>query len=461
MEPLPDDLRRTLQDQGQQHLLDHWEQLAAEQRRDFAEQLRTLDWPLLSRLVEQARAGTPPARWADLEPPPVLTSPPTAAERDIGWDALRAGQVAVLMVAGGQGSRLGSEQPKALYPIGPVSGASLLQIHAEKVLALSRRIGRPLLWLIMTSPSTEPPLRQFLQEHRYFGLSPEQVILFCQGTLPAVAADTGALLLESPGRIFLSPDGHGGVLAALARHGLYAELRRRGVRHIFYFQVDNPLVQIGDPGFIGRHIDRGAEVSSKSILKTDPEEKVGVFARDGDRCVLVEYSDLPADLARQRHAEGQLRFAAANPAIHVFQLDFLARHAQADHLPYHVALKAVAYYDPHRGENVTPPQPNAWKFERFIFDILPYAHKWLIVDTPRPEEFAPLKNATGPDSPATVQAAMVALHRRWLQRHGIEVAGPVEISPLLALDADDIDTSAFDKRIFNGPTYLRTQPTRG
>jgi UDP-N-acetylglucosamine/UDP-N-acetylgalactosamine diphosphorylase len=281
----------------------------------------------------------------------------------------------------------------------------------------------------MTSPATDAQTRAFFAERKNFGLAADQVRFFQQGTMPAICNQTGRLLLEAPGKLFLSPNGHGGTLTALADSGLLGELSARGVKHVFYFQVDNPLVKVCDPGFVGRHIATESEASSKVVAKTEPAEKVGVLV-------------LPKHMTEAREASGELRFRAGSPAIHLFSVPFLERvtRTAAGSLPYRAAFKAVSHFDPATGEQVTAgTEPNAIKFERFIFDALPHAEKWLAVETPRAEEFAPIKNATGVDSPETARAAQIALHTEWLTQAGIDTRGhPVEISPLFALDADEL-----------------------
>ena len=320
---------------------------------------------------------------------------------------MRRGEVAALVVAGGQGTRLGFDKPKGLFPVGP-AGESLFQLIAGQVADLSRRYGRPLPLLVMTSPATDAETRAFFAASRDFGLAPGQVRFFEQGTMPAVDLATGGLLLEAPGRLALSPNGHGGTLTALADSGLLTQLRADGVRHVFYFQVDNPLVRVADPAFVGRHIESGSEASSKVVAKTEPGERVGVLALVNGRCGIVEYSDLPRDLAERRTADGRLAFDAGNIAVHLFGVDFLERVTTgAGRLPYHRAKKKVPYFDPATGETVTPAAENALKFERFVFDALPLAERWLVVRCRREDEFAPLKNATGADSPETVRAAVV------------------------------------------------------
>ena len=459
----PRELIEQLSRHGQQHLTFGWDRLSAAEQNELVAQLARINFPTVRALYEvrDAPASALPAR-ESIRPVPVRSSAAPKEVRAAGEEALRRGEVAVLVVAGGQGSRLGFEKPKGMYPIGPLSHASLFRIHAEKVLALSRRYGRPVPLLVMTSPATHAETEAYFREHDHFGLPRDTVCFFQQGTMPAVNIATGQLLLEAPGRLFLSPNGHGGTLTALADTGLLGELKERGVRHVFYFQVDNPLVKVCDPAFLGHHVAAGSEASSKVVFKEHPGEKVGVLAVVGGRCAIIEYSDMPAAMAAERDEEGALRFRAGNPAIHIFDVEFLRRVTASGGLTYHVARKKVPHFDTGSGALVNPTVENALKFELFIFDALPLADRWLAMEASRAEEFAPLKNATGADSPHAVRAAMSRLHASWLTAAGVSVPSApdgepvheVEISPLFALDAAECRAKVTPAMKITGPAHF-------
>jgi UDP-N-acetylglucosamine/UDP-N-acetylgalactosamine diphosphorylase len=440
MQHIPDDLRERLKSHGQRHVLAGWDRLGPEDRAHLVGQLQALDFDLLARLYrrrDETFAAPAEHRIAPLTT--VLPDAPDPEARQLGEAALAAGEVAALVVAGGQGSRLGFNHPKGMYSVGPVSGKSLFQWHAEKVRARGDKAGVRIPFLVMTSHATHAETEEFFEQHDYFGLSPDDVYFFRQGTMPALDLATGRLLMERLGRLFTSPNGHGGTLTAMADSGLLGQLRHRGVRHVFYFQVDNPLVKIADPTFLGRHIRAKADVSSKVIPKAGPFDKLGNLVLIDGKLSIIEYSDLPVTLAEFRDANGNLRISVGNPAIHIFDLGFLERVTEGDAagLPYHLARKKVAYWDGANDEFVVPEKENALKFERFVFDVLPLAQRWTAVETSRREEFAPLKNASGADSPESVKQALVALAADWLRQAGATVpAGAVvEISPLFALDA--------------------------
>jgi UDP-N-acetylglucosamine/UDP-N-acetylgalactosamine diphosphorylase len=450
---IPSDLKELLEQYGQAHLLDGWNMLSPSQQTRYAQQLASINYPELAELVRQGQSPKPACH--DLAP--LEIEQPSESTRSIGEAALRAGQVAVLLVAGGQGTRLGFDLPKGMYPVGPVSGASLFQIHAEKVLALSRKYDKPVPFLVMTSRVTHDATTKFFEQNNNFGLERYQINYFQQGEMPAVDIASGRVLLEAPGQVALSPNGHGGTLTALAEgFNWLHEQKMLGVRHFFYFQVDNALVNIADPVFVGRHIQMNSEASSKVVLKTRPEEKVGLLAKVNNRCGIIEYSDLPAEMNTARDADGQLTYRAGNPAIHCFSVPFLERITCSDQrLEYHVARKKVPYYQPTSGTVITPTTENAYKFELFIFDALPMAERYLVMETKREDEFAPLKNATGPDSLATVQELLLARDKRWLVHAGVTVPDgvKVELSPLMGLTAEDVARNV-QPGVIEGDRYL-------
>ena len=473
-DPDPDLIER-LERHRQGHLLRWWSTLTDEGRSRLRREIETIDFEQLDRLIDdlvhgQAAPAAPPEQVRPIE---VIRLPQTDGQRvarrraiEEGERALAGGEVGVIVVAGGSGTRLGYEGPKGTYPIGPVSSASLFQIHAEKIVALGRRHGRSLPLYIMTSPENHAATVAFFEANGKFGL--EHVRFFVQGQMPAVDRETGKVLLAARDQVALSPDGHGGTLAALAAPGpdgspsCLDEMRERGIRTLFYFQVDNPLVQIADPAFLGLHRQADAEMSFKVVERLTPDEKLGVVVAVDGRPQVIEYSDLPPDLASRREPEGGLELWAGSIAIHVLERSFIERIVAGHQLPFHRAIKKVSYID-ESGELVKPAEPNGVKFEQFIFDALPLAERYTIVETDRATEFEPLKNAIGPDSPATVHQRMSDLFGNWLEQAGAivprrsdgTVPFAIEISPLLALDAQELKTKLEPGLVVERPVYLR------
>lgn len=450
---------------GQEHLLAFWDTLDTDQQASLAKQIEAIDFGLIHRLYDgrnrqdnirelAAKAQEPPAFRLNAAQNPF--TPQQASEQ--ARKALAAGRLGVILVAGGQGTRLGFEHPKGMFPIGPLSGKTLFQIHVEKIVAAARRYGVRIPLYLMTSPATHEETVKFFAEYERFGLPEEDLIIFCQGTMPAVDAQTGRVLLESPGQIAVSPDGHGGMLAAMARSGALDDIQRRGIHQLFYFQVDNPLVDICGLEFVGYHLAAKSELSTQVIAKRDPLERVGNVVQIDGRLMVIEYSDLPDDAAERRNADGSLTIWAGSIAVHVIDAALLQRLAgSADGLPFHLARKKVLHIDA-AGETVTPSQPNAIKFERFIFDLLPQAQRAIVVEVDPARAFAPLKNASGAkeDTQETVRAQMEAQAREWLRLAGAEIDDDVtvEISPLVALDAEELAGKIRPGTRIIEPTYF-------
>jgi UDP-N-acetylglucosamine/UDP-N-acetylgalactosamine diphosphorylase len=450
---------------GQQHLVEFWAELDDAQRQQLAAQIGKIDLELVDSLYHGKLAQPD---WAELshraEPPPAIrlgdaSEAETLQALERGQAALHAGKVGVLLTAGGQGSRLGFDKPKSLYPIGPISGASLLQIHIEKILANAHRYGATIPLYLMTSPATHEETVAFLKANKNFGLADDDLFVFCQGTMPAVSIGGGKLLLAEKGELFLSPDGHGGTVAALDNTGALQHMQRRGIEHLFYLQVDNPLVPICDPLLIGHHLAANSELTSIAVKKKHPHEKWGNFAMIDDRMHVIEYSDIPDDVAECRDAVGELKFWAGSLAIHVFERALFERAIKLkDMMPFHIARKKVPFVNK-QGDLVSPAEPNALKFERFIFDLLPHAERPMVVEYQEEDCLAPLKNASGAavDTPEYVHKMLLAQHRRWLTAAGAVISEgvEVEISPLYAVDAAQVADRVKPGQRFEKSQYLK------
>lgn len=451
--PVDPDLRARLTAAGQGHLADVLEAADPADAARLEQELRALDLDLIARLVDAFVGGDAAgAPGGALTPPDAIALPRSDAERDrqvrvraAGADALASGRIGLVLLAGGQGTRLGFDGPKGTYPFGPVSGTTLFAHLAAKVAALRHRYDTMLPLCVLTSPVNDAATRAAFVEADWYGLDPESVGFVEQGTLPAVDAITGRMLREAQDHLALSPDGHGGVFLALRRSGALDWLAAGGVQTLFTFQVDNPLTSIADPVFVGHHLAAGAEMSSLAVRKQRPEERVGVIARRDGHTVVVEYSDLDDATAAARDVDGGLRLWAGNVATHLIEIGF-ARRLTDDglQLPYHRALKKVPFLGDD-GRRVEPESPNALKFETFIFDALPMAAASITVEIDRAEQFSPIKNATGSDSPGSCRRDMNRLYAGWLAAAGVAVAtGPdgepvdLEIDPRLALDGDDV-----------------------
>ncbi len=368
-----------------------------------------------------------------------------AKAKAVGEEALRAGRVAAFTVAGGQGTRLGYDGPKGTFPVTPLKRKTLFQVFAEKIRAAGVRYGRPLHWFIMTSHANHAATEAFFAEHDFFGLERARVHFFRQGRMPAVNFE-GKIMLETKSAIALSPDGHGGSLRALERSGSLDLMEREGIDTLSYFQVDNPLVRSIDPTFIGWHVLQRSEMSSKMVPKAYPEEKVGHFCVQNGKTIVVEYSDLPMAMQKETDANGNLRYLAGSIAIHVLDRDFVKRMASGGEgvaLPFHRADKKIPTIDAN-GDPVKPEKANGVKFEMFVFDALPFARNPVVIETRRENDFSPVKNAEGLDSPQTCRDDQLRQFARWFKANGAAIeadatgrpAATVEVSPLFGYDED-------------------------
>lgn len=349
----------------------------------------------------------------------------------IGEEAIRRGELAFFVVAGGQGSRLGFEHPKGMFPAAPLTGKSLFQIHMEKALAFGSLYGFDPLFLVMTSPGNHSETLEFLRENSWFGLKEENVFLFSQAELPAVN-DSGDFILVACDKLFMAPDGHGGSLAALARSGVLDIVEKRGVRYLSYFQIDNPMVRLCDAGYLGMHIHKCAEVSTKVIAKRDALEKLGNPITIGDRARIVEYSDFPEADARKTKSDGQLLHSHGSIGIHLFSVEFVRQLTTGElRLPFHIAKKSIGQFNVENRHNEVV---SGRKFEQFVFDAIPLAGKAIFVETHRHTEFAPLKNKDGEDSVDSCKRMQSELFKSWFERAGFAAAHVrrVEVSPLFA-----------------------------
>jgi len=349
-----------------------------------------------------------------LTPAPVVElseSAERARAREAGEAMLAAGQVAALVVAGGHGSRLGHDGPKGTFPLGPVSSRSLFELQAQKLTRLVRRFGGPLPWIVSTSAATDAATRAFFARYGNFGL---EVSFVRQREAPCVDF-SGRPLLAAPGRMVTAPDGHGGVLRALDDAGLLERLAARGIRALAYHQVDNPLARMADPELLGFLATRGAEVATKVVRKARPDERLGTVGLREGRIEVVEYTELAREEAEARRPDGELRLWAGAIGLHAFALEWLRRLApRADELlPFHASPKRIPCLDA-SGRTVAPREPNGYKLERFVFDLFPEARALVMVEALREDEYAPVKNAGGGESPASARRALDACARRWL-----------------------------------------------
>lgn len=487
-------LRCRLHRCGQEHALAFWGELTEPEREALARELGEADLEALRPSLEKAVAagqpgqpGQPGQAGAALEPLPEElcgSSIASDAESLRDWEEhgllqVAEGRVAIVLLAGGQGTRLGVPYPKGLYDVGLPSHKPLLQLQAQRILRLQRlaeeRHGKrgALPWYIMTSGHTREPTLAFLREHGFLGLCEDDVRLFEQRQIPALTPD-GKVILETRGRLARAPDGNGGLYRALGDSGVLADMEARGVRYVHAYCVDNVLARVGDPLFLGFCVRKGADCGAKVVEKQSPGEAVGVLClAGGGRPRVVEYTELGAEQARERDRSGRLRLRAGNICVHHFTLDFLKLVVREfePQLPFHVAHKKIAHVD-ESGNRVEPTKPNGIKMEKFVFDVFPFAKKFVQFEVRREDEFSPLKNSdsAGVDCPSSSRRHQMALHYRWIRgaggrivdEQGNDAPSPAEesetpticeISPLISYSGEGLE-SHVKGRTLRSPVVL-------
>ncbi|XP_013913850.1 PREDICTED: UDP-N-acetylhexosamine pyrophosphorylase-like protein 1 [Thamnophis sirtalis] len=434
-------MRERLERAGQPHLLRFWAELGPAEREALLGPLALLEPEELAahcHLAAQAYAHQqqpcPEKLDGRMEPLPpgvvgsVGSGEPEALQRweEEGLRQISQGKVAALLLAGGQGTRLGVPYPKGMFDVGLPSHKTLYQIQAERIRKVEQLAGQKfgsrclVPWYIMTSEFTLGPTEKFFRDHHYFNLDESNVILFEQRMLPAVSFD-GKVILEEKGKIAMAPDGNGGLYRALVDHKILQDMQRRGVQFVHVYCVDNILVKMADPVFIGFCVSKGADCGAKVVEKAYPAEPVGVVCCVDGAVQVVEYSEIVAETAEERSPDGRLVYRAGNICNHFFSLDFLREVAEQfeSQLTPHVAIKKVACVD-EEGRRVAPLKPNGIKLEKFVFDVFPFAKNFVAFEVPREEEFSPLKNAdtAARDTPTTARRSILSQHYRWAVKAG-------------------------------------------
>jgi len=420
---------------GQGQVFRFEEKLNEEEKIAFYEQLQTID---VEGLAKKYAAATNPSgvgqNSARIEPVQasvkIAEAKPEERARweELGYRKIAEGKVATLVVAGGQGTRLGCPDPKGTVDIGLLSHRSLFQIQAERLIKLQQlvtdRLGKPckpIRWYVMTSIDTDDKTQNFFKDHNYFGLNAQDVVFFQQGLLPCLTKD-GHIMLESAGRVAMAPDGNGGLYHALDKWGILQDMRKNEVEYMFQYCVDNILIKMVDPVFLGFLYESAADVGCKVAPKSAPNEAVGVLALRDGKYGVIEYSEIDKELAAKRDEKtGELMFNAGHLCMNTYRIDFLEKAAReySSSLPYHLAFKKIHCAD-EEGNPVIATANNGYKLEQFIFDVFEHANKLVAFEIVREEEFSPLKNASGAgkDCPETCRRDLYNLHKRYITRAG-------------------------------------------
>ena len=448
-------VKQLLKRYGQQHLLTFWDELNNSRRERLLSQIEAVKFDQVREKIDcyvtHPASTSLPKNF--MSAPSYPAQPKTAHQKEkyakakkLGVELISAGKVTAFVVAGGQGTRLGFNGPKGDFKTSPVRNKTLFQLFAEIIKAAGRKYNFQPRWYIMTSPLNHSQVLEIFKRDNFYGLKPSSVFIFQQDTEVNFSLD-GKILLAEKDVLSTSPDGHGGSLKALYVSGALKNMKKRGIKYISYFQVDNPLINIFDPLFIGLHAMDKAQMSSKALVKAGPFEKVGNFCLVDGKVTVIEYSDLPRKLAEKRNPDGSLVFSLGSIAIHIISRSFVEQlNVKGFALPYHRAKKEIPYINLRTGKTIKPQKRNGIKLETFVFDALQFDRKSIILETIRGEEFAPVKDKVGPDNPQVARRMMIDRAAAWLEQAGIKIPRKpdnsincrIEIAPSFALCKEDV-----------------------
>ncbi|KAL4784513.1 nucleotide-diphospho-sugar transferase [Aspergillus varians] len=459
------ELKQKYEKSGQEQVFAFYDQLSQTEQARLFHQLSNFDPTRINELADKAL--TPPKAEAgpvSLEPLPeiatasILDSDPKDIQGyyDEGLKLVAENQVAVVLLAGGQGTRLGSSEPKGCFDIGLPSHKSLFQIQAERIgklqLLAKKTSGKDAVipWYVMTSGPTRKPTEAYFQGHNYFGLDKNNVFIFEQGVLPCISNE-GKILLESKSKVAVAPDGNGGIYQALLTSGVREDMRKRGIKHIHTYCVDNCLVKVADPVFIGFAASKQVDIATKVVRKRNATESVGLILQKNGKPDVVEYSEIDQEIAEAKDPKNPslLKFRAANIVNHYYSFEFFdSIETWVHNLPHHIARKKIPSVNIESGEVVKPEKPNGIKLEQFVFDVFPMLslEKFASIEVRREDEFSPLKNArgTGEDDPDTSKRDITSQGQRWIESAGGVVvtegdAVGVEVSPLISYGGEGLE----------------------
>jgi len=441
---------------GQGHVFDYEDQLSSEEKQSLYQQLEGIRVEKMETLLQAALEDASKSTSGDIKPftgpvGRVDDSSTYATSREAGMKALQEGQVAALVLAGGQGTRLGFDGPKGMYNIGLPSEKSLFQLMGERLKKLGELAGAPVPFYIMTSPLNHEETEEFWKANDCFGLGENNVTVFSQGLLPCMK-DDGKIIMETAGKVAMAPDGNGGIYPSLQASGSLANMQERGIKYLHVFSIDNALVLPADPVFIGYCVNQKADCGNKVVWKAAANEKVGVIAMKDDKPCVVEYSEISKEMSESTDGNGRLVYGAGNICNHFYTMDFLTESVMPNvGNMYHIARKKIKYYD--GKATISPTENTGIKLETFIFDVFPLCENMAVLDVPRSQEFGPVKNKPGSevDCPETARALISNMCRKWVEDAGGKLSGDAdaicEISPLTSYAGEGLEELVKDKTI--------------
>ncbi|KAF1830297.1 nucleotide-diphospho-sugar transferase [Decorospora gaudefroyi] len=478
------ELKSKYQKAGQEQVFAFYDKLATAEKAGLYEQLNKFDPDHINEITERAlNPAQAESTENKLEPLPenATSSVLDSSQENLdtwynsGLDLIAENKAAVVLMAGGQGTRLGSSAPKGCFDIGLPSKKSLFQLQGERIrkveMLAAKKHGKAsgsvtVPWYVMTSGPTKGPTADFFEKHNYFGLKKENVVIFEQGVLPCISNE-GKILLESKSKVAVAPDGNGGLYQALFESGVVADMGKRGIQHIHAYCVDNCLVKVCDPVFIGFSASKDVDIATKVVRKRNAKESVGLILQKNGKPDVVEYSEISSEDAEATDSKDSnlLKFRAANIVNHYYSYKFLESIPQwAQKLPHHVARKKIPFVNTETGETVKPEKPNGIKLEQFVFDCFPFLtlEKFACMEVKREDEFSPLKNArgTGEDDPDTSKQDIMTQGKKWVQAAGATVVSEeakdgIEVSPLISYGGEGLDF--LNSRTVKAPAVIESE----
>lgn len=391
-------VKKILKEQNQEQILEY----PIRNKEEFANEVLKINFEQLNKLYDKAIKNEKVEN-SKIEPIPYIEKDKLSEEekehyKKIGENIIRNNEYAVVTMAGGQGSRLGHDGPKGTFDFGLENHKSIFEVLCDRLKEAYKKYNVYIPWYIMTSRQNNEETINFFEKNNYFGYSKENVYFFKQGELP-VLNDQGKLMLNKEGNINTAADGHGGIFVSMEKEKITENMKQRGIKWLFIGPVDNVLIKVVDPIFIGICQDKNMLAGGKSIIKAYPEERVGVFCKKSGKPDVIEYTEISKEMAEMKNDRGELVYAESHINCNMFNIDIIEKISK-NKLPYHCAHKKIEYLNK-EGQVVKPEEPNAYKFEAFIFDAFKMLDEMTIFRVKREEEFAPIKNAEGKDSPKT------------------------------------------------------------
>ena len=406
-----DEAKKILEKYNQEHILKSYERLNEADKEKLLEQVLRIDFEQILNLYEKTKEKVE-FKDSKIEPVPSVDSATLLEQErkkytEVGEEIIKSGKLAAVTMAGGQGTRLGHNGPKGTYDLGLPSHKSLFEILCDGLKETWNKYGTVVPWYIMTSRENNDATVKFFEDNNYFGYPKDAVTMFKQGELPMVDED-GKLIIDENGFIKEAADGHGGIFESLYRNGALDDMKKRGIEWIFVGGVDNPLVRMTDVMFTGFAAANNYKAASKTIVKAYPEEKVGVFCKKDGKPYVIEYTEISEEMANERNDKNELVYGDGHMLLNIFNIDILEQIASSK-LPYHSAHKKSSFMN-ENGEIIKPESPNAYKFEAFLFDAFTLLPEVGLYRGKREEDFSPVKNAEGVDSPITARRDYMKYH---------------------------------------------------